>query len=317
MTSRNVENLRAVQGGKAVEIEYLGCLLWSTVSDILKIPTEDLKTALTELGLERFMPRKINPRDAFRRITKAFEIKREPYGQGTYINLLVRDVKFGEGEVIRQLVREVVDGHNKRLEYKPIVQLEIGEDETLRVTPLVSPLTPAEKVIIDSLPQLQEDACNHYDGTHVRYMIQVILKQCDPVSVRPNGGVEFVPQKYIETVEAVKQLCKRLNQYQGNVRMYSVPVIDAAEHREMIEENLEEQVINGSVSLIQEMKNVMENPAQGISPRSAKGFADRIKKLKDLVTEYEDMLETQATNARANLEIAREQAVKLMELAVE
>lgn len=315
--TRNVENLRAINGGKTVEVEYLGCLLWSTVSDVLKIPTEDLKTALNDLCLEKFMPRKINPRDAFRRVTKAFEFKREPYGRGTYTNLLVRDVKYAEGEVIRQLVREVVDGQNKRLDYMPVLQLEIGADGDLGITPLVDPLTPSERVVKDTLPQAQEEACNHYDGTHIRYMLQIILKQCDPVSVRPNGGVEFIPQKHITTVESVKELCKRLNQYQGHVRMYSIPVIDAAEHREMIEENLEEQVINGSVSLIQEMKNAMENPAQTVSPRTAKGFADRIKALKDLVSEYEEMLETQSTKARANLDIARQQAIKLMELASE
>ncbi len=315
--TRSVENLRAIEGGNAVEVEYLGYLLWSTVSDVLKIPTEDLEAALAEYGLEKFMPRKINPRDAFRRVTKGFEFKREPYGKGTYTNLLVRDVKYAEGEVIRQLVREVVDGENKRLDYMPVLQLEIGEAGDVGITPLVDPLTPSEKVVKESLPQLQEDACNHYDGTHVRYMIQIILRQCDPVSVRPNGGVEFIPQKYAETVEAVKGLCKRLNQYQGRVKMYSVPVIDATEHREMIGENLEEQVLTGSTSLIQEMKNVMENPAQGISTRAAKGFADRIKSLKDLVSEYEEMLETQATTARANLDIARQQAIKLMELASE
>lgn len=310
-----VENLKAVQGGKAVEIEYLGCLLWSTVSDVLKIPVDDLKTALTDLGLEKFMPRKINPRDAFRRVTKLMEVRKAPYGKDIYTNLLVRDVKFEEGGVVRQLVREVVDGENVRLAYEPVLQLEIGEGDRLSITPLVSLLTPAEQEAAQRLPRLHEEACNYYDGTHIRYMLWLMLVACNPISVRPTGGVYFIPQKYADTVGAIKELSKRLNKYEGNVRMWSIPVIDAAEHREMLEESLEEQVLGGSTSIINEMKNLMETPEASFTARTAKSYADRIRKLKDLVTEYEDMLETQATKARANLELARLQAIKLMELA--
>ena len=309
-----VENLKAVQGGEAVEIQYLGCLLWSTVSDVLKIPTGDLKQALTEVGLEKFMPRKINPRDAFRRVTKSFEVRREPYGKDTYINLLVRDVRHESGQIVRQIVREIVDGENIRLDYKPVIQLAIDKEGNLSITPLINDLTLSEREIAARLPQLQEEALNHYDGTHIRYMLRMILEQCSPVSVRPNGGVDFVPQKYVDTVEAVKTLSKHLNEYSGNVKMWSIPVIDAHEHREMLEESLEEQVINGSASLIQEMKAILEDPSREPTAKSAKSFADRVRKLKDLVSEYEDLLETQSTKARANLELARLQAVKLMEL---
>lgn len=307
-----VENLRAIEGGKAVEIEYLGCLLWSTVSDVLEIPSVELKEALVENGLEKFMPRDVHPNDAFRRVTKSMEIKREPYGENTYINLLVRSVSQGDGKIVRQLVREVVDGKNVRLEYKPVIQFEI-KDENLSAVPLVEDLSPTETEIANRLPQLHAEALNHYDGMHIRYVLHSILKDCNPVSVRPNGGVKFIPQKNIETVNAVKRLAKKLNEYQGNVKMWSVPVIDATEHREMVGESLEEQVINGSNSLIEEMKKITEDSSKQIGVRAAKGYADRIRKMRDVVKEYEEMLEFQAIKANENLELAQQMAMKLME----
>lgn len=308
-----VENLRAIEGGEAVQVEYLGCLLWNTVSDVLKIPVDDLKTALTDYGLEKFMPRKINPRDAFRRVTKSLETRREPYGKEAYANLLVRDVKFKEAGIVRQLVREVVDGKNTRLEYKPVIQLEIGEGDQISITPLVNDLTPTEQEAVNRLPLLHEEACNNYDGTHVRYMIWLMLQECSPVSVRPNGGVSFVPQKHVDTVEAIKGLSKRLNTYQGNVRMWSIPVIDAAEHREMVEESLEEQVMKGSVTMIEEMKNIVSNSSREVQPGTIRAYITQIKKMNELVGDYEEMLEFQATKARENLDLAQQLAMKLME----
>lgn len=309
-----VENLRAIEGGKDVQIEYLGCLIWHTVSDVLKIPSEDLKNALEELGLEKFMPRKINPRDAFRRVTKSLETRRVPYGKDSYANLLIREVKQTEGEVIRQVVREVVDSENKRLDYLPVMQLEMGQDNRLVMNSLVEDLTPTEYATIEKLPQMLEEAQDRYDGTHIRYMLYIMLQHCNPVSVRPNGGVLFIPQKHSGLAESIKKLAKKLDRYEGNVRVWSVPVIDATEHREMVEESLEEQVINGSISLINEMKKIIENPNNRITAKSAQSYAERIRKMKDAVIEYEDMLETQATKARENLELARLQAAKLLEL---
>jgi len=309
----DVEKLRAIEGGDTVDIEYLGCLLWSTVSDVLRIPIEELRQRLDFLGLERFMPRKINPRDAFRRVTKSVEIYRTPYGDNTYLNLLVRDVKFREKEVVRQLVREVVDGKNARLEYTPVIEFKMEKEGGLSTTPLVNKLNHIETDLMDRIPSLQEDACKYYDGTHIRHMFRVMLQECGPVSVRPNGGVVFIPQRYAEMTEKIKELSRALNEYEGNVRMWSIPVIDATEHREMIEESLEEQVLTSSQGLIQDMKTIIESPEKSITVKGVQGYADRVRKLKDLVEEYEESLEFQATRARENLELARQITMKLME----
>jgi hypothetical protein len=313
-----VENLRAIEGGKAVEVEYLGYLLWHTVSNVLKIPGDKLEEELMELDLEKYMPKKISPRDAFRRVTKAMEVYRAPHGENTYLNLLVRDVRATEGEIVKQIVREVVDGKNIRLEYKPVLQLRMGkirEGDTVDITPLIpkEELIQMELDVIEKLPRLQEEACNYYDGVHIRYLLWKMLQDCNPVSVRPNGGVLFIPQAYAEQVDKIKAVAKKLNEYEGNVKMWSVPVIDATEHREMVEESLEEQIVGDSNSLINEMKKLMEDSSKDPSVKIIQGYADRVRKLQELVKEYEDSLEFQAIKAQENLKLAQQFTVQLME----
>ena len=309
------ENLRAIKtNDKTVGgIEYLGCLLWYTVSDVLKIPVETLEQDLKEIGLEKYMPRKINPRDAFRRVTKEMEVRKEQYSQDTYINLLVRNVRIGEGEVVRQLVREVVDGKNTRLEYKPVLQFSIGEGDRLATTSLVDNLTSTEQKSMKELPNQLEKACNYYNGVHIRYMLWKMLKECNAISVRPNGGVDFIQQAYISTIEKIKELSKKLNQYEGNVRLWSIPVIDATEHREMIQESLEAQVLGSSNALIHEMKTIMNDAKRTLSTKAIQGYADRVRALKELVKEYEESLEFQAIEAQENLKLAMQFTVQLME----
>ncbi len=315
-----VENLRAIEGGKSVEIEYLGSLLWMSISDKVRINTEELEKELKELGLEKYKPRKINPRDAFRRATRDVEVKREKHGEGTYINLLVRPVRTGEGTMVRQLVREVVDGQNTRLEYKPVVQFETDREGNYNITPLVQDLHEPERRAMEQVGPLYEEASNNYEGEHIRGISHRVLNTCAPVSVRSSGGVYFIPQKHSETMNSLKQLIKNLSEYDkgyGTTRAWSIPVIDASEHREMVEESLEEQVMSGSVKMIEDMKKALDSPSEEIQIGTIKDYAREIKKMKTLVDDYEEMLELQSTRAQQNLEIAQQLATKLMEAAAE
>ena len=316
--SFKVENLAAVESGKDVEIEYLGSLLWMTISNKVTVSTEDLEKELEQMGLAQYKPRRINPRDAFRRATRDVEVKREKHGEGTYVNLLVRPVRSTEGNMVRQLVREVVDGKNTRLEYKPVLQFEIKDGDHYSVTSLVPDLYPPEKQAMENVGTLYNEAINNYEGDHIRRLIDRILNACSPISVRPSGGVHFVPHKHANEMEALKKLVKNLAAYDrgtGTTRAWSVPVIDAQEHREMVEESLEMQVMSGSVKMIEDMKNALKDKGQEIQPSTIKEYAYQIKKMKNLVGEYEESLEYQATKARENLELAQQLAMKLMEKA--
>jgi hypothetical protein len=319
MTRVKVENLVVVKDSENVDVSFLWHLLWFTISDV-KISREQLEQIFTDIGIpEKYLPNPISPRDAFRRATKMIEFKREPKEgeQQTYTNILVREVSSNRERIIRQIVREVVDSKNVTLSYDPIAQLTL-RNETLEARYLThsSNITDYEIDIIDSIPDLYENAKENYNGKNVRDIIKNILYECNPVSVRPSGGVYFVPYKYTDTVENLKTFARELANFsitETRTQMFSVPVIDTQEQRDMVEDSLENQVISGSISLINEMKELVSQGNRRITQYLAEQYIDKVKALKNLVTEYEDMLESQAIKARENLNLAMAQAMKLLE----
>lgn len=295
------------------KINFLGNLVWFSLSD-LRINRDHLQLAFFEAGIdESLLPKPINPRDAFRRATKVAEIKESLDGDRT-LNLLVREVKNESDKMIRHVVREIVDKQNVRLEYTPIVEL-ILEGDTLKLQPLEL-LYDVERDIVRALYEEFNIAKDHYGYTHIRKVIMDILETTSPVSVRPSGGVYFVPLQYEPTLRSLQTLINRLRDYSvattTRSRMDMIPVIDASERREMIEESLEDQVKKESESLIAEMSQLISGERK-VSIKTAQGYVERVRKLGALITEYEQLLETQLSEAQSHREIAMRQAMALLE----
>jgi len=308
-----VENLIAINKTK-VEVTYLGCLLWFTIPD-MRMTREQLQETFAQSGIdETYLPRPICPRDAFRRASANAELKGWELGNGIRLNLLMREVKADKNVIIRQLVREVVDANNVRLEYRPVAQLELS-DEKISVKQLDSLKMQVEANAIEKIKRDYEIEKTHYNGRTVRDIIMSILRGCSPVAVRPSGGVYFVPQQYEDTAKALRELVRALAQYSTTGRsaqLWTVPVIDAEEQREMLHTNLEEQVTNEVKGLLEEMTKIIK-AGQKITKGKSQKYIERVRDLTRLVKEYEEMLETQAVTARANLEVVQAQAMALLE----
>lgn len=312
----NTENL-LVLDNKQFEANFLGRILWFTISD-MKVSHEQLKTAFNNAGIdEKYLPKPISPRDAFRRATKVAEAKRIKLSDDQYLNLLVREVKMSDDEIIRQLVREVVDSKNVRLEYLPVANLVLKDDKDFEAykLPAVGSLYKEENIALLKVGN-EFDCCkDNYNGRHVRELVQNILNSCDPVSVRPSGGVYFTPEKYSSTVQALSDLVRELSQYSIDTersRLYSIPVIDAVEHRVMVTESLEDQVKNDSQSLVAEMAKILKD-GKTITPKLAEQYINRVKQLRETVKKYEDMLQTEILGTQSAMDIAMQQAKKLLD----
>lgn len=312
----NTENL-LVLDNKQFEASFLGRILWFTVSD-MKVTYEQLKAAFNNAGIdEKYLPKTISPRDAFRRATKVAEAKRIRLDNDRYLNLLVREVKMTDDEIVRQLVREVVDSKNVRLEYLPVANMKLINDTDFITEPIVSrhELLNDEDIALLKVENEFDRCKDNYNGRHVRELVQNILAGCDPVAVRPSGGVYFVPEKYSQTVQGLSDMVKELSQYSidsERSRCYSVPVIDAVEHRVMVAESLEDQVKNDSQSLIGEMAKILKD-GRNITQKTAEQYINKVKDLKKMVAKYEDMLNTEILNVQECMNIALEQAKKLLE----
>ncbi len=311
MTGR-LEDLRAVNNGGG---DFIGRLLWFSVSD-MKVDRDTLEDLFSQAGIDhKYLPKGISPRDALRRATKEIEVKREPNGQkGVYTNLLVREVTCDKERLVRQVVRETVDSDNTRLGYDVIASVVLeGQDyPALNVQGMGISLHPKEQRLIDSVYDRFSDAIDYYNGKNVRDIVKKVLFDCNPVSVRPSGGVYFVPEDYSNVVEGLKEFTNALGPYSTtgeNTKMYSVPVIDTAEQREMVVDSLEAQVTTMAEGILKEMA---EAESGVLTKRRATQFVDRIKAMKTSVEEYKEWLESEKLKAESNLDVARKKAVKLL-----
>lgn len=314
MTNLTIDNLVAINKQQGVDLDFIGSLIWHTISDC-KITRDQVQDLFYQTGIDsKYLPKHINHRDAFRRATKIAEINRVPIEKGKYLNLLVREVKMDKEEMIRTITREVVDANNERLEYTEIIKLRLtGSNLSSEYMASVSDIEmeQAEKVL-----DVYQENRKHYEGTNMRLLVKNMLSDCSPVSVRPSGGVNFVPVKHEEFAQAIKNFINGLDQYNitktGKSQAWTVPVVNAQEQREMVEQSLEIQVKSESESLIKEMTSLIKS-GNPFREKTVQGYVDRIKSLKKIVAEYEEMLEFQATSAKSALELALRQAVTLLE----
>lgn len=312
----DVDKLVAVREARNVEIEFLGQLLWYSIPE-MAVSRADLERTFAEAGLDpSHLPKPINARDAFRRASKAGELTGHVVGQDRNLNLLVREVYADHTCLIRHLVREIVDGHNQRLEYTPVAALTLDGD-VLKVNPLAV-MEPVEQEQIAKIRLEYDRAREHYEADVIRNTLRSVLSTCSPVAVRPSGGVYFTPRSAEPTVTALKKWVASLEPFVTSgtgvkPSMYTVPVIDAAEHRAMVEESVEDQVKAMAESLINRMATDLRK-GRTVTQKMAEGYIQEVRELKRMVAEYEELLQTQIQTAHANLEVTMAQAMKLLEM---
>jgi hypothetical protein len=311
-----IESLVALER-TGVDVQFLGSLLWFTIAD-LRVTREELAVAILDAGIDqKHLPRPISPRDAFRRATKRVELKEHPLGDGRFLNLLVRDVAQDREKIVRYVVREIRDKQNVRLQFLPVVDLRLFDDDpgaTLAIIPLTD-LMDDERQAVERFRRDFEVEKMSYNGCTVRDIIMDVLQDCDPVKVRPSGGVYFTPEEHREKIEALKQLVGGLTKYNTNGHkstLWSIPVINAEEQKEMLQESLEDQVRTDSESLVVEMLDLIEGGKRKITPALAQQYIERVQRLGNLVSKYEEMLQVQTVSAKANYELAMGQAIALL-----
>lgn len=304
------ESLLAFEDETGLDLDFLGSLLWFTIAEG-RVALEDIENAIEEGGLEdKYIPSLRCKRDAFRLASKTGEARGIEFGKKR-VNLLVRDVKTAGNTLVRNLVREIVDAKNVRLKLVPVVRLELTEEERLTTSDLIEDLLPEERASVERMQDEFALSCVYFNAYTVRAIVQAVLSTCSPVSVRPSGGVYFIPEKYKETVEGLKTFISVLNKSSLHNSIFSVPVVNASEQRELIQESLEEQVTKEEIDLLAEVRRVVES-GEKVTALKAKQYLQRAEKLSELVGEYEDILKYRATSARYNLDLAQKGIVKML-----
>ncbi|MDP9476016.1 MAG: hypothetical protein M3R38_10080 [Actinomycetota bacterium] len=326
--------------GSATEDVLLGELVWYSVSDAVRLTPETLATAIAAANLDakRLTPHLPSPSSALSRAAEAAEAKHRrlpaarPADDGEveaalYANVLFRTASRG----VKQLITEVLDAHNARLSYRSVARVSVGhKNGKPDGTVLVERRTDDGDVSDGDLLDVEVDAIanlrsyydferRRHDGEAARRVLGRVLLEANAVPLRNSGGMYFVPRghsahasKILLFVEEVRTRSENAPTRTARASMaMKVPLVDREEYREVLAESLEFFVKKEAESLIKEMSSLLKAD-QSVSERRGRGFVERVRKLKENVAEYEELLQMHATQARANLDVAAREARALL-----
>jgi hypothetical protein len=293
------------------EGQQLGVLFWATIRE-LRIEPSRLKNILTATIGEKYMPTPLTPRDAFRRATGRLEKKGIDLPNGTTLNLLVRPVTNSGADLVRHLVREIVDTNNRRLEYKPVIEFTIGHGGHPRTRDL-GPLGPAETPSLSEFTTYFLQETSAYSAQFIRLIIQDFLKSVQALTVRPSGGVYFIPAFHWAQVETLKQFISALDQYQekGPSRAFTVPVISDDEQKTMVEISLQDQVTKASQEMMREAKTIIitaKKKGKPIGAERFKTFVKHSREMSSLANTYRAFLGLEQDKLEGTLEVVAQTA---------
>ena len=325
--------------GSASDDVVLGELFWFSVSDAVRLKHEVLTAALeaSKLDPARLVPRLPSPTSALSRAAEGAEVKRRRLAkdrsgadveQEIYVSVLLRTASRG----VKQLVTEVLDAANSRLSYRPVAKVSPGyengkPDGTVDVERDVDggdvpdhELLEAEVDTIAGLRSFYAFEKDRHDGEAARRVLGRVLDDANAVPLRNSGGMYFVPEAHAEfarkTLLFVEEVRSRAEDAPTRVARPSmamkVPLVDREEYRKVIAESVEFFVQKEAESLIKEMASLVKG-GKTVSGKRGRGFVDRVRKLKENVSEYEELLQMQSTEARAKLDIATREARALLQ----
>lgn len=310
-------------GGEEV---LLGQLLWFSVSDAVRLTPERLREAMRVAGLdaERLAPGAPTAASALSRAAELAEVRLARLERGRsgeeieeelYANVLFRTAARG----IKQAVTEILDAAENRLSYEPLAALAV-EDGAVRVEPLSE--RRALRVEEDALLRLRRAFAfekGRHDGEAVRRVIERVRKEAVAVPLRNSGGMYFLPNdnpavkrllRFVEEVRVRAQNAPGRTARASNAM--SVPLVDRDASRRAVAESLEEYVEKEAKALVAEMSQLLKS-GRKVKKGRAEALVGRVRRLKEGVADYEELLQTQATAARANLDVAAKEARAILE----
>ncbi|CVK18412.1 DUF6744 family protein [Sporomusa sphaeroides] len=320
----NMNNLYAVRGGEADTI--LGNLVWFSVSD-MEILRDDLVNLAANVGLpEKYVPAPIRPSDAFRRATSEVGGVLRAGEEITEV-LMVREVLSSEERVVRHMIKEVRDKKNVRLNYEQIGEIEFERQwGSIKTTALSDEAMPALRKAEMQYNKYRD----YFVGDHLRKMIKTVLGECQAIGVRPAGAVYFTPAVHAGTVKAMNSLVKLLPG--NNAEMHCLPVINAIEQKQMLEEKLRGHVLSqvsqignmlgGNAEVLGVKKTLASLAAEFaatlrdqkvVSKSAASNAIQQLQGLKQQVGEYESLLEANLGEVRSTIEVLRKQVRIMLE----
>lgn len=288
-------------------LDTLGHLTWYTVFDT-EITRPVLLDRLTHSGLAAFAPPAIAAADAFRRATHTVERLHAEQEAGRCVNWLVREVRADADQIVRQLVKETVNAAQIRLDYQPLLALMLDKDTGAFVQEaLCAHVDAAAYEAAQAAHAAYQRYREVYQGRHLRDLAFRVLKSLNPVSVRPSGGVYFVPGSGTETLRQLQTFMATLSPSQ----LWTLPVADSGDSRHVITQALGDTVAQTAERVVGDLARLLARQGS-VSDREQARAVSEFKRLQTAVAEYQTLLDDRLLSAQAALDAATAQMRTLL-----
>ncbi|MCI2421142.1 hypothetical protein MOQ72_27230 [Saccharopolyspora sp. K220] len=301
-----------------------------------------------ELGLDpEMVPEPTSPAQAFRRVTgptgvKVTYPKDDPSATGRrsagqQVTLMIREVSNDRHRTVKRIVREEANAETGQLEYesglgevifrkqrtKPGAPGGAGKLHCVPNPDAIASLHPAEQQqvadMFSEITRAYRELIEYIPGDRLRGMIHDAIEKLGAVSVRPTGGVYFVPYRHKETLAALRELVRRFgphpdpdaNDTQRGSRLTNIPLPRTGEMREEIIDSFRHKA---RTELTELTRAILEARASGDTSFETKvKLHEKLRELQRATAEHESLLAVDLSDTSSAQASAEQQLRALFE----
>lgn len=291
---------------------WLGRLAWFSVESHT-IRHDTLKAELKKDGLERFCPKEPRDDDVFRRIFYNGQRRHVPTDNpDIFERLLVREVVRAEGRIVKRIVIETVNSSDESLGFREAVNLTYVSDSPGQIG--IDYIGGAENTrgwdLAAELSGEFESLRGCVDARAVREVVRQVLASASATSVRPGGGVYFVPPAHGELLDALESTASRL----PGCTLHTLPLVSEKKQADMLRAAFETESIEAVNETMAEISGLLASDRK-VSMRKFTALATRHRTLVDRTKEYSDLLEQTLESTDDRLHILGLEMTELMKRA--
>lgn len=284
----------------------LGHLLMWSVRD-LSIHHDTLSNVLQRNNLGKSTPKEPADSDVFRRVTNNIKQKREPQSDGTYLNVLVRDVSTNPEAILRRVVVEQVDPTGKRLTYTEAYDVSLDKETSyMEVNQLPTHQPSGVDAVMDGLVSVFHATRNHLDGNAIRTVIKRSLDANYAIPIRETGGVVFLPKPLDSVGIDLEGMASEID----GVSVHTVPIPDVAKQSDMISGAATASIVRDVDELITEIAEAKRSDS--LTDRKVAKFSETHKGLKKKISKYNELLNTSLEETLTRLQVLDQSIVSVV-----
>lgn len=293
--------------GQVDPTNLLGRLVWYSLPE-MRVPHDNLATMLDEAGIKAAPPRTPSDADVFRRVCSGVKrLRCSTADPDVFENYRMTEFKDTD-TITRRVVRERVNTAGRKLGFKEVMDISFVRSTGDLVIRPIEPMRPNSVA-----SGIQDEVIDNYyewrgcfNAQAIREWMRGLLMSFGGTMVRPGGGVYFLQERHLPTVEGLEAIGDVLSDMTvadgSRVEFHSLPLIDDRKQREMVQRAFEAETVDAIDALLVEI-NALTGSGKKISQDRFTGLMAQFQELTSKTKDYEGLLEDKLATTGHRLQI--------------